>query len=40
MGNANGQLPFHGQLNFVDDSEFVRFKIQYYLKTVFENISI
>ena len=37
---AIGQLLFHGQFYFVDDSDFGRFTRQYYLNIVFENVSI
>ena len=40
MGNAIGQLLFQGQFHFVDDSDFGQFTRQYYLNTVFENVSI
>ena len=40
MGNAIGQLLFHGQFHFVDDSDFDRFRRQYNVNTVFENFSI
>ena len=33
MGKAIGQLLFHGQFHFVDDSDFGRFTRQYYLNT-------
>ena len=36
--NVTGQLPFHGQFHFVDDSDFGRFTRQYYLNIVFENV--
>ena len=34
MGNEIGYLPIHGQLHFVDDSDFGRFSRQYYLDNV------
>ena len=40
MANAMGQLTFRGQFHFDDDSDFDRFANQYYLNTVFENVSI
>ena len=39
-GNAIGRSFFHGQFHFVDDSDFGRFTRQYYVNTVFENVSI
>ena len=38
MANAIEQLLFHGQLDFVGDSDFGRFTRQYYLNIVFENV--
>ena len=40
MADAVGQLIFYGQFHIVDDTDFGRFAMQYYLNTVFENVSI
>ena len=39
-GECDWTVTFHGDFHFVDESDFGTFTRQYYLNTVFENVSI